>query len=149
MPPKKAPGLISITSSSASVCSVASNQGSKQSRSRGEKTTWKQRYEMCNWLSHSSNFAWITGSATTGLKHPVAGTHLNKKTAYADLAEYVNQKCGTKWDQKSGESRYKGYVKLYKETANALKDVNGAKYCLGPDDIGNGISSIESDEIRK
>ena len=124
MPPKKS---LKITSND-SVHSASGSQSDpeKGARLRGPQTTWRQREIMCQWLENPHNFALTTGAATTGLRNPVTGAKVSKKSAYGDLADYVNQRCGTNWDEKAGGARYKAYVKLYKDTTAALKDVNGA-----------------------
>lgn len=73
----------------------------------------------------------------------VAGSKLTKKSAYADLAAYVNQKCGVKWDWRNAEARVRGYIKRFKITKRAQLNPGGAKYNIGPEDLAKGIRTIE------
>jgi hypothetical protein len=77
------------------------------------------------------------------MRSVVAGVKLTKESAYADLAEHVNQKCGAKWDKKQGEARYKAYLKLFKETKRNYLNPCGAKYCISDEDRAKGIFTIE------
>lgn len=64
---------------------------------------------------------------------------MSKQSAYVGLADFVNQRCGSKWDPKTTATRYKAFVKIFTETRRAYNNVNGAKYLLGADDLKNGI----------
>ena len=110
---------------------------------RGEATTWAQRLCMLEWLDIPANFKLITGDASSALKSVVAGTKLKKTDAYNELASHVNMKCGTNWTKASAESRYRAYLKAYKETKRALANGNNEKFCLGPADISKGIDTIQ------
>jgi hypothetical protein len=111
---------------------------------RSAKTTWAQQGAMLDWLSIDSNFKLITGGAQKDMKGVIAGARLKKKDAFAAIADYVNQKCGTRWTVKEGESRFKSYLKMYKKTREAFSDTNGAKYCISLEDIKKGIPTIDA-----
>jgi hypothetical protein len=69
---------------------------------RGPKTTFFQQMAMIEWLENridnkgTTNFDVIVGRAQAKLKNVQAGAKLKKETAFADLAAFVNQKCGCK-----------------------------------------------------
>jgi hypothetical protein len=90
-------------------------------------------------LPPGDNFRLITGAATTFMRSVVAGAKLTKDSAYVDLADYVNQKCGCNWDKKQAEARYKAYLKLFKETKRKYLNPCGEKYCIGPADRAKEI----------
>ena len=73
----------------------------------------------------------------------VAGSKLKKTDAYRELADYVNEACGTNWNQKIAKSRYESYLKTYKETKKALYDTGNEKFMIGPKDIKMGIDTLE------
>jgi hypothetical protein len=77
-----------------------------KSSGRTQKTTWQQKTAMLEWMEWSPrNFQLITGSVVPGAV--VAGSKLKKRDAYKELADYVNQHCGTKWSWTQAETRYK------------------------------------------
>jgi hypothetical protein len=114
-------------------------------RGRGGNTTWSQRIAILEWLEMppGDNFRLITGAATTTMRSVVAGVKLTKDTAYAELAEYVNQTRGAKWDKKQAESRFRAYLKLFKETKRKYLNPCGEKYCISAADEAKGIFTIE------
>lgn len=117
-------------------------KGSK--RSRGTNTSWGQFAAMVEWLEVKTNFNLIVGAATSTMKTgTVAGAKLTKTAGYDDLAEFVNQKCSTKWDRQNAESRVRAYIKRFKMTKRALLCPEGAKYCVGDEDRAKGIETIE------
>jgi len=90
-----------------------------------------------------NNFCLITGSATSKLTGVVAGSKVTKLAGYSSLADFVNQRCGSKWDHKTSMNRYKAFVKIFTDTRRAYNNVNGAKYLLGEDDLKKGITTIQ------
>jgi len=112
-------------------------------RDRGGKTTWFQREAMLQWLEVEANYKLMTGEATHGMKLVVAGAKVTKNSAYQDLAHYVNQKCGTSWDGKTSQSRFRAYKRLYLETKKKYEDPTGPKFCLSEAEISKGCNTIE------
>ena len=112
-------------------------------RDRGGKTTWFQREAMLQLLEVETNFKLMTGEATHGMKLVVAGAKVTKSAAYQDLAHYVNQKCGTSWDGKTSESRFRAYKRLYVDTKKKYEDPTGPKFCLSEAEISKGCNTIE------
>ena len=107
------------------------------------QTTWSQRQKIIEWLEIPANFNLITGQATKNMNGIVAGSKLKKTDAYRELADYVNEACGTNWNQKIAKSRYESYLKTYKETKKALYDTGNEKFMIGPKDIKMGIDTLE------
>lgn len=112
---------------------------------RGDKTSYYQRLRMVEWLEAppGDNFKLITGDGQGKMKNVVAGAKLKKKDAYTELADFVNQQCGSSWTAENAQSRYRAYLKLYKETRRNIDDGSKEKFCLGPDDFSKGIDTIE------
>lgn len=112
---------------------------------RGEKTTYYQRLSIVEWLEdgNGDNFRLITGDGQGNYKTVVAGAKLKKKDAYEELAIFVNQQRGCKWTSKQADSRFKAYVKMYKDVKRAVADGNGEKYCIGPADLAKGVTTLE------
>jgi hypothetical protein len=77
------------------------------------------------------------------MRSVVAGVKLTKESAYGELAIYVNQRCGTNWDKKQAESRYKAYLKCFKETKRKYLNPCGEKYCISEADRAKKITTIE------
>ena len=118
---------------------------SESKRARGVKTTWTQFVAMVEWLENKDNFNLIVGRATSGIKTGmVAGFKLSKKAGYAELADFVNQKCNVHWDARNAEARLRAYIKRFKDTKRALLNQGGAKYCIGDKDRAKGINTIEA-----
>ena len=84
-------------------------------RARGEITSWAHKRAMLDWLLKDVNFKLITGSATSGMKHPVAGAIVSKKSAYEQMGEYVNQICGTNWTQPTTFCQVQGILSSVQE----------------------------------
>jgi hypothetical protein len=100
---------------------------------------------MIEWLEVKTNFNLLVGAATTSMKTgTVAGAKLTKKSAYEGLADFVNQKCGLKWDWRNAEARVRGYIKRFRSTKRAQLNPGGAKYNIGEEDKKKGIFSIEA-----
>jgi hypothetical protein len=131
-----------IEISAASVSETLENNGK---RGRGVGTTWAQKVAIIEWLEMApgDNFRLITGSATSKLTGVVAGAKVTKQSAYASLADFVNQRCGSNWDAKTCMDRYRAYVKAFTDTRRAYNNVNGAKYLLGEEDLRKGITTIQ------
>jgi hypothetical protein len=72
------------------------NEEDQTKRSR-ERTSWYQQEAILQWLEIETNFNWLNGEATKGMKMVVAGAKVSKSCALQELADYVNEKCGTKW----------------------------------------------------
>jgi hypothetical protein len=69
-------------------------------RTRAPKTTWAQYVAILEWLEIPANFNLIEGSAISTMKTgTVANAKLTKRTAFAELADAVNEKCNTNWDR--------------------------------------------------
>jgi hypothetical protein len=99
---------------------------------------------MIEWLEIKTNFNLLVGAATTAMKTgTVAGSKLTKKSAYVDLAAFVNQKCGVKWDWRNAEARVRGYIKRFRTTKRAQLNPGGAKYNISPEELAKGIDTIE------
>ena len=77
------------------------------------------------------------------MKLVVAGANVTKTAAYQDLVHYVNQNCGTFWDGKTSESRFRAYRRLYVDTKKKYEDPTGPKFCLSEADISKGCNTIE------
>jgi len=73
------------------------------------------------------------------LSSVVAGAKVNKKEAFRNLAAYVNKKTESNWDAESAESRFKAYLKTYKETVKRYLDVSGPKFTLTDKDFKKGL----------
>ena len=112
---------------------------------RGETTTWAQTAAMVDWLEAEGgrNFKFITGQLASEAPGVVAGRKLTKHAAYGDLADYVNEKCGTNWNSTKAEPRYRTLETKFKSTKRKLLDDNGAKYMLSEADQKRGINTIE------
>jgi len=54
------------------------------------------------------------------------------------MAQFVNQRCKTKWDYKAAKSRYCGYRKLYNA---AKRECDKTGFGLTDDDIRKGVTS--------
>jgi hypothetical protein len=108
--------------------------------SHGAKTSWYQSIAMIEWLEIPANFRLITGAAQKDVGRHLAGAKLTKTAAYADLATYVNQKCGTNWTKDQAGARFKAMLKNYKTTRTKYFDVSGAKYCLTADELAQGMT---------
>jgi hypothetical protein len=115
----------------------------KKRKGRSEATTWPQRTAIITWLEKSQNFALITGNAAAGMSSVVAGAKLKKSDGYLQLADFVNESCGTRWDKDQCGGCYRAYVKLYKDTRSRYLDNGGEKFCLGEADYKRGIRIIE------
>ena len=89
-------------------------------RSRGGKTTWSQLAAIVTWLEVTANFNLVNGKATATTAGIMKGCRSGKKLKQSDgfkqLAEFVNERCGTHWDGKTAGARYKEYKKKYKKT---------------------------------
>jgi hypothetical protein len=122
---------------------MAKNGETKKGRSAS--TTWQQKAAMVNWLEApgGKNFRWINGSAQSDLSSVVAGSKLRKVDAYNDLADFVNQRCGSNWNGQMAEARYCAYIKVYKEIKRKLSDPTGPKYTLTQQDIKKGNDTVE------
>jgi hypothetical protein len=68
------------------------------------------------WLEIESNFNWLNGEATKGMKMVVAGAKVSKASALQDLADHVNEKCGTKWHKDKARETLRSYKDIYKKT---------------------------------
>ena len=86
---------------------------------------------MIGWVEASTtNFNLIVGRATAGMKCVTAGSKLTKKAGFDQMAQYVNQHCGTFWTTKEAGSKWKSHMKLYKKVQVAyyievaIKDKN-------------------------
>jgi len=110
--------------------------------SRGCKTTWAQRAAMVGFLEIPSNFNLITGNGTANHSFVIAGVKVTKESGYADLKDEVNAKCGTKWTTDMAKSRFRAYLKQYKDTKRNLLNDGGKKYGLGEADFKKGITTI-------
>jgi hypothetical protein len=100
-------------------------------------TTWHQRVAMLDWLElpPGTNLKVILGQSTNDLKLVVAGAKVSKAAGFKDMADYVNQKCGTKWTGNNAQSRFKAWLKNFKEIKRQYMDCNGEKYYLSQDDF--------------
>ena len=107
---------------------------------RGPKTTWAQIIAMIEWLENPVNFRLITGGAQKDVGSVVAGAKLKKVDAYKDIADAVNEKCGTHWTKEIGESRFRSMEKLYKRTRDQFHDVSGEKFCLTEEEMRQGVT---------
>lgn len=112
-------------------------------RSRGGKTTWSQLAAIVTWLEVTANFNLVNGKATAGMKGCRSGEKLKQSDGFKQLAEFVNERCGTHWDGKTAGARYKAYKKKYKKTKRAILDPSGKKFCLSEKEKAEGINSIE------
>jgi hypothetical protein len=83
------------------------------------------------------------------MKSVISGAKLTKQAAYCDLADFVNQRCGTKWDGKQAGIRYKSFLKLYKDTRSKYLSDCGKKYGLTSDELKSGLSIEEKLEQEK
>jgi hypothetical protein len=115
---------------------------SSQRVGRDKQSTWAQKAAILEWLEVKENFNVITGSAAFNCP-VVAGKKLKKVDAYKCLADYVSGKCGTHWDAKTSQARYRSYLKLFKKTLRQYKDVSGEKFCLSQADFKRGITTID------
>ena len=113
-------------------------------RSRDPKTTWAQYQAILEWLEIPANFNLVEGRATSTMKTgTVAGAKVTKRAGFAELADWVNEKCGCNWDRKKAEDRYRVYKKMFKDTKRNQLDPTGAKYNIGPKDHAKGVHTIE------
>jgi hypothetical protein len=112
---------------------------------RGVKTTYFNFVAMVEWLEvePGNNFRLVTGDASSTMTTVIAGAKLKKRDAYVAIADWVNQKCSTKWTCESAEARYKAYLKQYKETNREFNNKNEAKFCLGVSDLTNNVTTID------
>ena len=78
----------------------------------------------------------------------VAGAKVTKRAGFAELADWVNEKCGCNWDRKKAEDRFRVYKKMFKDTKRNQLDTTGAKYNVGPKDHAKGVYTIE-DKLEK
>ena len=69
---------------------------------------------------------------------------MSKAAGFKDMADYVNQKCGTKWTGNNAQSRFKAWLKNFKEIKRQYMDCNGEKYCLSQDDFRKKVYTIEA-----
>jgi hypothetical protein len=109
-------------------------------------TTWHQRVAMLDWLELPPGIKLkvILGQSTNDLKLVVAGSKVSKAAGFKDMADYVNQKCGTKWTGNNAQSRFKAWLKNFKEIKRQYMDCNGEKYCLSQDDFRKKVYTIEA-----
>ena len=68
---------------------VSADQPTVGRKPRGEITTWAHRRAMLDWLNKESNFKLVTGSATSEMKHPVAGAIVSKKAGFELMAKML------------------------------------------------------------
>lgn len=130
--------------------SLPSNKTSKTNRSskRGPKTTWYQRAAIFEWLNNERNFKLITGQASADSKGVIiAGQPMTIESAYAELTDYVNEKCNCNWNVIATKNRYRSMVKKYHQVARAYKEDGGGKYCLSEEEINRGITIANKLEI--
>jgi len=123
---------------------MANAMNSSKKPCRGGKTIWSQRSAIVVFLEDPTSFNLITGNATANLHGVVAGAKVTKEAAYADLRDAVNSKCGTNWTSAMAKSRYRAYLKQYKDTKRNLINDRGKKYGLGEADFKKGITTIEA-----
>ena len=95
---------------------VQSEEDHITKRPRGEKTSGFQQEAILQWLEIESNFNWLNGGATKGMKMVVAGAKVSKASALQDLADHVNEKCGTKWHKDKARETLRSYKDIYKKT---------------------------------
>jgi len=109
---------------------------------RGAKTTWAQSQAMVEWLEMppGNNFKIINGKGSEVVGSVIPGVKITKAAGYKDIADYVNEKCGTKWTQKEGESRFTSFLAKYKAVKNELIDNSGAKFCLTDEEAAQGVT---------
>ena len=118
-------------------------------RSRDPKTTWAQYQAILEWLEIPANYNLVEGRATSTMKTgTVAGAKVTKRAGFAELADWVNEKCGCNWDRKKAEDRFRVYKKMFKDTKRNQLDTTGAKYNVGPKDHAKGVYTIE-DKLEK
>jgi hypothetical protein len=112
---------------------------------RGENTTFGQYSAILEWLEmgNGENFRLITGQATKGMNIVIAGTKTKKRDGFANMAQFVNEKCKSNWSADNAESRFKSWFKKYITTKRKFEDNSGAKYCLTDKDIQKGKNSID------
>jgi len=72
-------------------------------RARGEKTSWYQQEAILQWLEVESNFRWINGEATKGMKV------VSKASALQNLADFVNNRCRTRWHKDKARETLRTY----------------------------------------
>ena len=113
------------------------------SKGRGNQSTYQQRFAILTWFEIPANFLRYVGKLSTTFKGTKAGSALSKEGCYKDIADTVNQSCGTDWTPEACKGRVRAYLKLYKDTNSAYKNVNGAKFTLSASDIKVGITTIE------
>ena len=110
-------------------------------RVRGGTTTWAHKRAMLDWMNLDvANFKLITGLATSDMKHPVAGAVVSKKAGFEQMAEHINQKCGTNWNGDNAFSRYRIYLALYKSTRDAYTSKTEGKFSLTADEVASGMT---------
>ena len=104
--------------------SMSPKQGTSVIRTKKEKmrsfhhTTNDERLAMLIWLETPSNRDILDERAVVG--KPVSGKGV-KKTGYEGMAQFVNQRCKTKWDYRIAMTRYAGYRKLYNTAKRECK----------------------------
>ncbi len=114
------------------------NEEDQTKRSR-ERTSWYQQEAILQWLEIETNFNWLNGEATKGMKMVVAGAKVSKSCALQELADYVNEKCGTKWHKDKARETLRSYKDSYKKVKNQFEDVSGGKFCLTEDELAKGL----------
>ena len=118
-------------------------------RLREPKTTWGQYQAILEWLEIPANYNLVEGRATSTMKTgTVAGAKVTKRAGFAELADWVNEKCGGNWNRKKAEDRFRVYKKMFKDTKRKQLDTTGAKYNVGPKDHAKGVYTIE-DKLEK
>ena len=109
-------------------------------KGRSERTSWYQQEAILQWLEIESNFNWLNGEATKGMKMVVAGAKVSKSSALQELADHVNEKCGTKWHKDKARETLRSYKDTYKKVKNQFEDVSGGKFCLTEDELARGLT---------
>jgi hypothetical protein len=109
---------------------------------RDKQSSWAQKMAIVEWLEIPENFKLITGSIAFN-STVVAGKKTKKLDGYKSLGDYVNEKCGSNWNVKTTQARYRSYIKLFKKTLKEYRDVTGTKFCIGPSDIRRGVTTID------
>jgi len=70
----------------------------------------------------------------------VAGAKVSKSCVLQELADYVNEKCGTKWHKEKARETLRSYKDTYKKVKNQFEDVSGGKFCLTEDELARGLT---------
>lgn len=122
----------------------ANDKSTRKTRERGNKTSFAQRQSIISWLDNKTNFDWIEGKSTDGLKMVIAGHKTSKDKAYEDLAAFVYQRCaGTLWSTKQCKSRYKAYKNLYRSVLYEWQNKGGTKFGLSDADRAMGMTCVK------